>query len=506
MRQILGAIVAGGVMLSVGCGGGGTVSGGAGGSGSGGRAGQFGASGGSGGSSSASVFHLSGTVVRSLAALAPMRLDSAPLALDPPAPKTVTHVMAVNPSSQDPRRVLAMVAPNGSFSVDLAPGHPWVLVFVDSSRTGSDMIAGTFRASQLDTLAPMVPGSADLGMVGVANGTATGGIAYADLLTALHLSSDGADYLGARDDVCLRYVNPDVDGDGQIDLVQMDHDFQLDFHVQFAMRIGDAANPGLNATVADVVGAFLPDTTTIAFGGVGIYASYPGSFATVDAASAWAAFDAPIHYYPNGGGGPSGPTLAAAGVRIAGSDLNLSGYGSMQSEGVYAAAGFDLPQGQYQFGVGSTTLTFTNIRTHSDAQLAAAEDFIMPFVRIVPVDGCSGDCAVSGVEFKWMKHVTAGWVAATVEELDLVVNDQGGFISILKTFDNGDQHIGMTIPADVQTGVLPWTSATLENLTTEQLMATKASEICHFGLSYDDKLGMRMFSGIANAPGTCATR
>lgn len=485
MRQILGAMVAGGVMLSVGCGGGGggTVSGG-----------------------SASAFHLSGTVLRSLAALAPVGTESSHLALDPPAPKTVTHVMAVNPSSQDPRRVLAVVAPDGSFKVDLDPGHPWALVFVDNSRTGSDMIAGVFRASQLDTLAPMMPGSADLGMVEVAHGTATGGIAYADLLTALHLTSDGADYLGARDDVCLRYVNPDIDGDGQIDLLQMGHDFQLDFHVQFGMRIGDGTNPIINATVADIADGFLLDSTTIAYGGIGIYTSFPASFATVDAVSTWAAFEAPIHYYANGGGGPSGPTLAAAGERIAGTDLFLLGSGSTRSEGVYAAAGFDLPQGQYQFGVGTTTLTFTNIRTHSDAQLAAAEDFIMPFVRIVRVDGCSGDCAVSGIEFKWMKHVTAGWVPATVEELGLIVNDQGGFISILKAFDNGDQHISITIPVNVQTGILPWTSAVLENLTSDQHAATKVSEICHFGLSYDDKLGMRMFSGIMNAPGTCPMR
>lgn len=38
------------------------------------------------------------------------------------------------------------------------------------------------------------------------------------------------------------------------------------------------------------------------------------------------------------------------------------------------------------------------------------------------------------------------------------------------------------------------------------LADTKLSQICHFGLSYDDTLGMRMFSSIGNAPGTCPNR
>ncbi len=43
-------------------------------------------------------------------------------------------------------------------------------------------------------------------------------------------------------------------------------------------------------------------------------------------------------------------------------------------------------------------------------------------------------------------------------------------------------------------------------MTESDLASMTTIEICHFGLSYDDKLGMRMFEGIANAPGTCGTR
>src|SRR5262245_43913727 len=61
-----------------------------------------------------------------------------------PPPKHVTHVMAVDPSSQNPRPVTAPVSGGGTFSLPLEPGRPWVLVFVDSSRAGADMIAGIF--------------------------------------------------------------------------------------------------------------------------------------------------------------------------------------------------------------------------------------------------------------------------------------------------------------------------------------------------------------------------
>jgi hypothetical protein len=43
-------------------------------------------------------------------------------------------------------------------------------------------------------------------------------------------------------------------------------------------------------------------------------------------------------------------------------------------------------------------------------------------------------------------------------------------------------------------------------MTAAELAAMTSDQVCHLGLSYDDKLGMRMFGGIANAPGTCPNR
>lgn len=464
-------------------------SGGAGGSGMSGTGGRKG-----------DAFVLSGRMQQLQAALLP---DSPGVAAAP-APKQVSHVMAVNPSSQNPTRVVAPVTSGGLFSLTLEPGHPWVLVFVDSSRTGADMIAGIFRASTLDTVAPAMPGTGELGTVEVMpDGTAAAGIDYEALLATLHLSSDDAALLGAVDDVCLRYVNPDIDGDGMIDQMQAGHEFRLDFHVQFGMSTG--ATGSAMATVSDIVGRFLPGAAGIRYGGVGIYVTQPAAYAPVDAATAWASFEQPITYYP-GGFNPM-PRTAAAGDRIPGTDLMLGTMGETRSQGIYAAAGADMPQGRYDWGVGTHTLTFTNVRTHSDAHLAAAANFIMPFIQLVPGEAdCAPVCRVTAVDYAWMKRTDSGWIPATASELSLIVSEAGGYVSIVKSFDNGTERAGFTIPADSTTGTLPWASARLEGLTAADFAAMTSDQICHLGISYDDKLGMRMFGGIANAPGTCPLR
>ena len=420
------------------------------------------------------------------------------------APKRVTHVMAVNPSSQNPTRVVAPVASSGTFSLALEAGHPWVLVFVDGSRIGSDMIAGIFRASTLDTVAPAMPGAGDLGTIEVmADGSAALGINYEALLATLHLSTDDAELLGSVDDVCLRYVNPDVDGDGVIDQLQPGHDFRLDFHVQFAMSTGSGVGMATGmATVSDIVGAFLPTTAGIRYGGVGIYVTQPAAYAAVDAATVWASFDQPITYYPQG----TDPTrrTAPGGEHIPGTDLMLTTLGDSRSEGIYAAAGADMPQGDYTWGVGTHTLTFTNVHTHSDARLSAATDFIMQFIKLVPEDaGCVRACRLAGIEYRWLKRTDAGWVPATASELALIVGEAGGYVSIVRALDNGTARAGFTIPAALPSGMLPWGSARLDGMTVAELSAMTSAEVCHLGLSYDDQLGMRMFGGIANAPGTC---
>src|SRR3954462_8262243 len=57
----------------------------------------------------------------------------------PAAPRTITHVMAVQPVSASPMRTLAPVAADGSFTLEVTPGQPYVFVFVDATAVGPAM-------------------------------------------------------------------------------------------------------------------------------------------------------------------------------------------------------------------------------------------------------------------------------------------------------------------------------------------------------------------------------
>src|SRR5450755_2442849 len=82
-------------------------------------------------------------------------------------PRTVTHVMAVQPVSASPMRTIAAVGADGSFTLDVTPGEPYVFVFVDSTAVGADMAVAMFRANTLDTVAPQLDGHLDMGMVAI---------------------------------------------------------------------------------------------------------------------------------------------------------------------------------------------------------------------------------------------------------------------------------------------------------------------------------------------------
>ena len=419
------------------------------------------------------------------------------------AAKHVTHVIGVTPSSQNTRRVVAEVKPSGEFTLDLDPSRLWVLVFVDASKVGTEMIAGVFRAKGLDTLAPLKKGTADLGEIKAKDGVAEAALSYDALLSALGVDATSALYLSSVDDMCLRVVNPDVDGNGKIDALEGDAkgapDFRLDFHVQFGMRTDH------QVSIDDMVGAFLPDTVTLSYGGTGIYTSFPArAFADGWQSTAWSSFDEVVHYAPMGGMGPGAPRSTEPPAQVPRADMSVSGYGDHASLGLMAVPGFDLPQGKYRFGIDGTTLTFAGIRTPTDSQLAAAESFIMPFVKLVPSDeSCTTACALSKIEYEWRKRTDGGWIAATAGEVALIAGEQGGFLSI-RLGNDANKSAGWVIPGTAVSGSVAWSASVNPDAATKAAVAVATTaDLCHVGLSYDDKLGMRYFGGIGNAPHTC---
>lgn len=141
----------------------------------------------------------------------------------------VDYLYAVNacPSLyyDDENRILAEVGSNGKFNVTLSKDYPWILVFIDSSQVGVDMIKYTFLAKEINTVYGMSNCSSHihLGKLVVNGNKAKLKVdAYEDYITKLGLTVDSADYLATIDSTTLRYSNPDVDGDGILDLEQTD--------------------------------------------------------------------------------------------------------------------------------------------------------------------------------------------------------------------------------------------------------------------------------------------
>lgn len=410
-------------------------------------------------------------------------LYSSLLNLHPFTAKTITHVMAINPSSQNPSRVLTTVAADGSFSLGVSSGKPWVIVFIDSAQVGKEMIVASYKstAHDLDALATSAAGAADLGTIDFVGTLATGSTVDATLLASLGISSATADTLGVADDMCLRYINPDIDGDGTIDADQANANFGLDFHTRFDLK--NNAGSG-NAIMTDLENHFLDSTVAIHYGGVGAYLGWTNS------------------YYGTAND-PAISTIAFNGGTAVGLDGNsTTGWGDYHAAGKEFTAGTEMPQGTWVFNVNNAkTFTFTNIATKTDAELSAADNFIMPFIKFNTV-GSATDAVVESIGYEWRIRRAGTWVASTLEELAAIVNSEGAYISFKPGYDSTDKNVGFKIPMTALSGTIPFTTSGAMGLeggmTEAELVALTVKKVCHLGLSYDDKLGARYFAGVQN--------
>jgi hypothetical protein len=413
----------------------------------------------------------------------------------PPNRRTITHVMAVNPETASAQRTIGKVGSDGSFEVSVETGKPYVLVFIDSAAVGAEMVVAMFRANTLDTLSPQLAGHLDLGAMEVDPNaqTASLGISYDELLAGLGLSAAAAEYLGSVDDLSLRYANPDIDGDGVIDLEQ-DHRYALDFHVRANMRLGSSS--GHQVTVDDVTDQFLADSgaavATPVFNLTSAYALYPASLDSTQ-------------YVVQSGVSPTlqhgaAFTVSHADGSPAPAATSFSGLGFGDTAGwgpdynYESSPGLELPGSggspatmTYTLGAIGKTLTFTNVVTRTRASLTDSGTLAI-FIRLVTTDD-----HYSSIDYKWMKRASASsWVPATAEEIALTISGDGGHVSFHRV-PSWHNEFGAVIPAQ-PSGSIAWSWE-----------ASGPDDICGLAVSYDDKLGLRHFLGGAdpNAGVTC---
>jgi hypothetical protein len=397
--------------------------------------------------------------------------------------RTITHVMAVDPETASPHSTLAAVGADGSFELTVRPGTPYVLVFVDDTAVGADMAVGIFRAGTLHSIAPQLAGHIELGDVSIdpTTQTATSGLGYDELLTSLGLSAAGAEYLGAIDDLSLRYANPDIDGNGVIDLVE-NRSFALTFVVGSTLHSGSST--GRILTIDDITDKFLPDSgpdvATPVFDQTFVYAEYP------------AVFDSTVYVVAGGpatsllNGGQYTVTEAAVAAMPSGYSSTIAGTGTVGWGAIYnfdQDPGLELPGSSgspatlaFTLGGIGTSLTFTNVVTPTQESFAASGTLAV-FLRLDTTAG-----VYTSIDYRWMKRASAtSWVPATAEEIALTISSDGAYV--------GFQHVGTTngpgfaIPASAS-GTIVWDQR-----------ATRPDDICAMAVSYDDRLGLQHFIG-----------
>ena len=445
--------------------------------------GSAGSSGSGGSSTSSTDFVISGKL---------SSLSVSALGLENVTTGTVTHVMAVSPQAGSVSCQVGTVSSNGNFQLKLKPGQLWTLFFLNSMQRGSSMFSAMFRSSAMNALMPKkTGGSSDLGTLSINSSTqtATGTTSYKSIIDDFGVDSDIADAVSAKDAMATRYQNPDMDGDGEIDCKDSKK-FMLDFHVRY-----DTLLNGKRATVSDVIDNYFSDTTTtFQYSSTGVYVSYPKTFSSASTGS--------VTFADSSVTTSEGGAIAA---NTATSSVTNNDYGEYHSFGPNITNSSELPSGKIVFTVGSKTLTFTGLQPPALSELNTPTGRIFAFIRFDKADStCTSNCKMASVSYKWMKRTSIGWTAATLNELAWLVSDSGAFISI--RYDNSSSKaIGITIPMTSLSGTIPWTSsqANLSGITATEFGNMVTTQICHLGLSHDDKAGMRYFESIDDVTGTC---
>lgn len=407
--------------------------------------------------------------------------------------ETVTDVLAVNPETGNVSCQVVDIEDDGSFSVPITNGHFWGFYFINRLRQGQNMFLGWLRSGRTDALITnSTSGTLNLGTVTVDNaaGTASSDQNTSDITSGLGLDSETADNLDDMDDVAGRYSNPDADNDGEIDCSQSSG-LMLDFHIRFDMQIN-----GTNATVNDIIDAFY-DTATPRYNSTGVYVNYLNTYSSATTGTVtFVDSDVIIE----------GGTTIEANTEID-EDAAENSFGEYNSYGVNLSGSGELPSGAIVFKFGTKEVTFTNIETPSLTTLNAPTGRIFPFVRFdLATTGCTENCALSGISYKWMKKTASGWTAATTTELGLIVKDNSANIGI-RIGGDANKYIGVLIPEDSISGTITWEADnfTLTGATEAEFNAFVTTQICHVGLSHEDKLGMKYFQNITNSNDDCSS-
>lgn len=406
-------------------------------------------------------------------------------------PGTVTHIMAVSPSTSNPRRYVAAVKSDNTFSLSLSSGVPYIIVFVaqNGDLVGPDMIVGTVNVSAngLDTLPIAQAADLDLGEVDINTSAQTANATIStsvdELEEALGITSDEATYIGGLDDLALRLANPDVDGNGIIDALE-DKKFSLDWHVRADTKLG-----GNDLLITDIQDAFQTGLS-LQWNLGSAYAVYPRSYDD-------------INYVPNSGTtAVNGGGFLSTGTSEAHTSLSGGIFGDMRQWGpdynlITGELGSSDAVGTFTYSLsGGKVLTFSNVRTKTVAELNA-DGVLLPFIKINTTgSGAAETKTITGISYIWKKLSQDSWVNATETEISLLVQKSGAHLNLSTFRQSGDERgLSFSIPSTSANGTINIGDSGSSSVGVSDPSNVTIADICSTALSYDDKMGLRLFAG-----------
>ena len=350
-------------------------------------------------------------------------------------PSTANYVYAVNTRLRylTMDRKKAPINADGTFSISLTKSDPWILAFIDTSKVGEAMIQGIFYADQLDAIAPKkstASNSTDVGNV-VVDGIGGAGLPvenYVTYIGDLGLNMTEASVLGALDEGALRYINPDLDGNGILD---MDDPAFPNLKVQWRQeyRYGDTAlldnlRNGIPLPLNDVfsLGLFGSMGTQINLKiqqqGSGIFSDLPGRFSLEMENVGDYVGDNPAFWTPSS---------ASSGLF---SEIDTEWSNELNYYVSFSIDVHKVPDGKYTFRFYSDeagmnlekTLTFSNVASMADA--TDVSNFVIPF----PVYNANQSGDITSVSYTWMKYEAGAFINATASDIEIMVGNQDASI------------------------------------------------------------------------------
>ncbi len=395
-------------------------------------------------------------------------------------PAKVTHIVATNPATSE-RLVIDMKSdnrPDGEFEIALPTGSSWIVAMADANKRGADMRVATLQTAGIDAFMSKTGGTIDFGSVHFSDGFAHGTNDWPELEDALGVDEATIKQMAQSDDLALRYSNPDVDGDGEIDALQQ-RAYRLDFGGTYRMQ-----RDGRELTISDLVTGIR--NASVHYVGTSITASVPRAM-NMDVQSGTVTFQNPFYGTALG---PATP-MVPAGVAIGQPHVKFGELAGDPMIGVVANPTREAPHGTYKFGFDQGTLTFTDVHAPSAASLMAATGYTVPFLQIRAAQpACVVDCDISGVDITWMKLTSDGWTQADAPldaKLDFVARMNGKNTYLTTSFVDGQTSIQWQDMPVTNTGLLR-----------NELSYISTGELCYVAVTYASELGVKLTSQVQN--------